>query len=169
MIENASDKDIPHLVKLINSAYRGEASRKGWTTEADLISGELRVDDESLRKLFSNKNAIMVVVRNEKMIPACVYLEKQERELYLGMLSVSPEMQGQSLGKRLLAAAEDYARKNELSSIIMNVISKRIDLINWYKRHGYFETGETRPFPSDNKFGIPLEPLEFTVLKKNLT
>ena len=36
----ASAADAPALVDLINSAYRGESSKAGWTTEADLLGGQ---------------------------------------------------------------------------------------------------------------------------------
>jgi hypothetical protein len=50
----------------------------------------------------------------------------------------------------------------------MTVISVRNELIQWYQRHGYEHTGETKPFPNDPKFGIPKQSLEFVVLKKSL-
>ena len=31
--------DIPALVALVTSAYRGDARRAGWTTEADILDG----------------------------------------------------------------------------------------------------------------------------------
>src|SRR5688500_7269379 len=137
-VSTAGTKDIPALVTLINSAYRGEASKKGWTTEADLLKGELRIDIPTLTTLITNKDAVMLKhVSVTGGITGCVYLHKQERGLYLGMLTVSPLLQGGGIGKQLLAAADNYARENDCSSIFMNVISLRHELIAWYERHGF--------------------------------
>ncbi|MFT3934806.1 MAG: GNAT family N-acetyltransferase [Chitinophagaceae bacterium] len=166
-IEPATIADIPLLNKLVNSAYRGESSKKGWTTEADLLDG-IRTDEEGLKKMLSKENAIVLLAKHEQAIVGCVYLEKQLNRLYLGMLTVSPELQGAGIGKRLLEAADDYALKEKLTAISMTVITVRKELIAWYERHGYKKTGETKPFPNDPAFGIPKQPLEFLVMRKTV-
>jgi predicted N-acetyltransferase YhbS len=166
----ATEADIPELVILINSAYRGESSKKGWTTEADLLEGQ-RTDGESLKTLFTTPGSVLLKYVNENnTISACVNLQQQGRKLYLGMLTVSPSLQASGIGKKLLAASEQYARENKVEAIRMTVISIRLELIAWYERHGYNRTGETQPFPkNDPKFGIPKQFLEFVVLEKNIT
>jgi ribosomal protein S18 acetylase RimI-like enzyme len=166
MILSAAYNDISELVKLINSAYRGQASKQGWTTEADLLDGELRTDEETLKQLMHS--GIFLKYLEGSKIQGCVYLQKQNEQLYLGMLSVSPGMQAKGIGKKLLTASENYALEKNCSSIIMNVISIRRELISWYERYGYLRTGERKPFPSDNKFGKPIIPLEFIELEKHL-
>lgn len=168
MIAIAEEKDIPQLLKIINAAYRGEESRKGWTTEADLIDGDARTDEQVLSTLIKRNGSVILKYVEDGIITGCVHLEKQNKKLYLGMLSVSPEMQGKKVGKKLLFAAEEYARNNSLKTIVMTVISVRNELINWYEKHGYKKTGETKPFPSDDKFGKPRRPLEFIVLEKRI-
>lgn len=168
MIAPAENTDIPALVKLINSAYRGEGSRRGWTTEAGLIEGELRTDDDSIRELMSQPHGIILKFIYNGALRGCVYLEKQEEKLYLGMLSVSPLLQTRGIGKKLLKAAEEYALEQGCRSIIMQVISLRHELISWYERHGYVKNGETKEFPDDNKFGTPTQPLKFVVLEKKI-
>jgi len=166
MILPAQMSHIPDLAKLINSAYRGEASKKGWTTEADLLDGEIRTDEESLKELMEAGTFLIYTEANK--LHGCVYLEKQGGKLYLGMLSVSPDVQARGIGSKLLAASEDYAMEENCNSIMMNVISRREELINWYERHGYKRAGTIKPFPSDNKFGTPVMPLEFIELEKIL-
>jgi len=168
MVTRASYTDIPELVKLINSAYRGEASKQGWTTEADLLDGELRTDEFNLKNLMEHPGSFFLKFTDDNKIQGCVFLEKQKEEMYLGMLSVSPQAQAKGIGKEFLAAAEQYAVQEGCHSIIMNVISVRHELISWYERHGYSRTGKTNPFPTDNKFGIPKQALEFIILKKGL-
>ena len=153
---------------LVNSAYRGDASRKGWTTEADLLEGELRTDEPSLSQLLKNPNAVMLKFVSDDHIAGCVYLEKQRFALYLGMLSVSPTAQAQGIGKKLLNAAEKYAQQQSCDSIVMTVISLRHELIDWYERHGYKRNGETKPFPENEKFGKARQPLQFVVLEKTV-
>ncbi|MCB0535875.1 MAG: GNAT family N-acetyltransferase, partial [Saprospiraceae bacterium] len=161
----ASPSDIPELLPLINSAYRGEASRQGWTTEADFIAGDLRTDADDLARLMARPGAVFLVARDTAgPIGGCVFLEKRGARLYLGMLSVAPELQGQGIGKVLLRGADLYAQQAECQAIFMRVISLRVELIAWYERHGYRNTGATEPFESPEKFGVPVQPLEFVIL-----
>jgi ribosomal protein S18 acetylase RimI-like enzyme len=167
-ITTATIYDIPALVPLINSAYRGDASKKGWTTEANLLEGELRTDIPALTNLLSNPEASMLkYTAGDGSITGCVYLEKMERGLYLGMLTVSPLQQAGGIGKQLLAAAA-YGKEKNYSCIFMNVISIRYELVAWYERHGYHKTGETKPLPGDNRFGTPTQPLEFIIMERVL-
>ena len=167
-IEPLNKNDIEELVVLINSAYRGESSKKGWTTEADLLGG-IRTDQQSVLDLVNTPGAIILTVKEEDNgIAGCVYLQKQGERLYLGMLTVKPTIQSRGLGQQLLRAAEKHATDVNCSSIIMTVIDVRHELIEWYKRKGYYPTGETRPFPTDPSFGIPKQSLQFIVLEKKL-
>jgi ribosomal protein S18 acetylase RimI-like enzyme len=164
----STKNDVPALVRLVNSAYRGEGSKKGWTTEADLLDGT-RTDEANIADLINDPQAIILKYLNEdSKIIACVYLQKQGSRLYLGMLSVLPDIQGAGIGKALLAAAHEHAIKNQCSYIFMTVISVRHELVAWYERHGYKRTGETKPFPVGEKFGIQKQPLELIVLEKKL-
>ena len=167
-ISIASIADVPVLNTLINSAYRGEGSKKGWTTEADLLDG-IRTNEKTLVDLINQPGAAMLAARNEEAaITGCMYLQKQVDTFYLGMLTVSPHLQAAGIGGCLLNAAEAHVKKEGYHSISMTVISVRHELIAWYERHGYAKTGETKPFPTDPSFGIPKQPLEFIVMKKEL-
>lgn len=167
-ISVAGKADIPGLNVLVNSAYRGDTSRQGWTTEADLLDG-IRTTDENLADMMQQPGASILKATNEqKEIIGCVFLQKQAERLYLGMLTVAPQLQGGGLGKQLLLTAEEYAVTHSCSSIIMTVISVRQELIAYYERKGYKNTGETRPFPNDPRFGVPKQPLEFIVMEKVL-
>jgi len=168
LITSATIKDISQLILLVNSAYRGEKSKQGWTTEASIIQGDKRVDEHSLHEMLQKPGAVILLYKEEEILLGCVYLEKQESKLYLGMLSVDPTIQGGGIGKKLLAAATEHALKMNCNSIMMSVISIRHELIAWYERHGYAKTAERKPFPGDGKYGKPVQPLEFIVLEKKL-
>jgi ribosomal protein S18 acetylase RimI-like enzyme len=166
MISKASKKDIPALNGLVNSAFRGETSKKGWTTEEHLLDG-IRTNEELLAESMEEKGTTLLKYVENGTILGMVMLKNQKDKLYLGMLTVSPNLQGGGIGKRLLYAAEDFAKKHQLPKIAMTVISMRQELIDWYKRHGYVLTGETQPFPmNDTKFGLPKQFLEFVVMEK---
>jgi ribosomal protein S18 acetylase RimI-like enzyme len=168
-IEIAGSVDAPQLVPLINSAYRGESAKKGWTYESDLISGPIRIDDAGLKELMDDHDAVFLkYTSSEGQIIGCVYLQKQDQKLYLGMLTVAPELQGGGIGKKLLEAAEIHARKLNCDAIVMRVITLRKELLDWYERHGYKDSGKTEPFPEDSPFGQPLQKLVFKILEKKV-
>ncbi|MBS7233056.1 GNAT family N-acetyltransferase [Flavobacterium psychroterrae] len=168
MITKATLQDIPALTTLINSAYRGETSKKGWTTEAHLLEGK-RTTEEELKEIIQDpKNTFLKFTENDKIIGS-VLLVVKEHQLYVGMLTVSPELQNSGIGKKMLAEAENHANALGLSTLIMTVVSVRSELIAWYKRHGYVQTGEREPFPSsDIHINISNEPLEFIYLEKKI-
>lgn len=164
----ATIEDVPQLVKLVNSAYRGDESKKGWTTEADLLDG-IRTDNEALEEMIDKPGAVIIKYSENEEITGSVFLEKQGTELYLGMLTVKPTAQATGIGKKLVAVSEEYAKQVNCASIKMTVISSRTELISWYERQGYHNTGEKKPFPTDPRFGIPKQALEFIVMKKDLS
>ena len=165
-ISFAGKKDIPALVLLVNNAYRNVNEDQGWTTEADLFKGS-RANEESLQHLFNEPHSVILKYTKDDEIIGCVYLQKQEAKMYLGVLGVSPALQDKGIGKDLLLAAEEYARDHKCKAITLTVISIRHELIEWYKRRGYRETGELRPFP-DDKVNRPKQPLELLVLEKEI-
>lgn len=168
IISTATRGDIAALNRLVNSAYRGETSRKGWTTEADLLDG-IRTDPEALKDMMEQPGAVILKCTDSKgELRGCVFLKKTETQLYLGMLTVSPELQGGGIGKKLLEASEQYAREHDCTRIVMTVISIRDELIAWYERKGFRTTGEKSPFPKDPRFGIPKQELEFVVMEKEV-
>lgn len=163
----ATEEDIPAIEQLVNGAYRGDSSRKGWTTEADLLDG-IRTSKESLRAMIHNPNAQILIDKEARLLRGCVYLEQKGNDLYLGMLTVSPGIQATGIGKKLLLAAEQIAQDRGCRAVTMTVITLRHELIAWYERRGYKATGQVEPFPDDPRFGIQKQPLEFMVMEKVL-
>jgi N-acetylglutamate synthase-like GNAT family acetyltransferase len=167
-ISKATKKDIPQLEILINKAYRGEESKKGWTNEAHILEGK-RIDAEEMQKIISEDGVnILKYGYNAGEIIACVYLKKNTGKMYLGMLTVSPHMQAQGIGKKLLLFSEEFAKQNDCNIIEMTVFSVRSELIEWYERHGYIRTGKSLPYTPNHNHGVPKLPLEFIVLEKPL-
>ena len=166
----AGAADVPAIVALVESAYRGDASRAGWTTEADLLDGQ-RVDVPGVAEVVSRPGSCVLLAESGGALVACCHLEKQGEACYFGMFSVKPTGQGGGLGKQVLAEAERIARDVwHCRKMEMTVISVRDELIAWYQRRGYRRTGVTKPFPyGDARFGIPKrDDLEFELLEKAL-
>ena len=151
----AQAADVPAIVKLVNSAYRGEESRKGWTTEEHLLGGQ-RTDHDAIAELVQ-AGSLLLALRTDETIVGSVQAVREDDATYLGMLSVSPELQTRGIGRALIEEVERVARDEMKSkSVRMTVISVRDELIAYYERRGYVRTGETREFPMDDiRFGSP--------------
>jgi ribosomal protein S18 acetylase RimI-like enzyme len=168
-IQPARVSDAARLSELVNSAYRGDYSRQGWTTEADLLDGT-RTDAVALKEILTKPGTTILTYVERDTILGCVELVLAGKDLYLGMLTVEPALQGRGTGKLLLQAAEKFGVDHHCSKIHMTVISVRTELIQWYMRHGYADTGKRKPFAfNDPRFGQPRQPLEFMVMEKKLS
>jgi len=178
LLLSAVVSDASAICALVNSAYRGESSKKGWTTEADLLGGQ-RVDIDGIKEAIGSPRRTLLLLKAQVtgQIAACVSLDFSEEACggrshacYLGMLTVDPSRQAAGLGKRLMKDAEKSARDEGAEAMLISVIQLRTELIDWYRRHGYQPTGQTKPFPyGDLRFGEPKRrDLHFVVFEKNL-
>lgn len=167
-ISIATIEDTIAIKILLDKAYRGESSKKGWTTEAHLIAGDVRTNVDMVKDAITNDDGNMLVYKQNNTVLGCVHLKKVDSKIYLGMFAVEPNLQGGGIGKYILKAAEEYAYQKKLDTIFMTVISVRKELIEWYKRKGYQETGETIDFKEDGITGKHLQKLAFLVLEKKL-
>lgn len=166
----AAPADVESLVRLIRSAYRGESSRQGWTSEADLVGGD-RISAEQVLAMIEGPDSIMLVFDEGDSIIACCHVEDRGSNLaYFGTFAVAPTEQGVGLGRRVLAEAERSAVLRFGSAVLeLAVLAQQEKLIAWYERLGFSRSGETRPFPADPEFARPLRnDLYFVVLSKNL-
>lgn len=160
--------DIDALVVLVTSAYRGDASKQGWTTEADMLDGQ-RIDPGVLRKDIERERSLIIIAEREAQLLACAHVAEENGAGYFGMFSVQPGLQGGGVGKLLLAETERIARDEwRLPAMRMTVIDIRDELIAFYERRGYRRTGVTKPFPyGDERYGIPKrDDLRFEILEK---
>ena len=167
---NATTADIPAIVSLVESAYRGDSSRAGWTTEANLLDGR-RTDADEVRDAIERPQSIILLASRDGALGACAHVSIKDDAGYFGMFAVHPTQQGQGIGKLLLAESERIVRDEwRLASIRMSVIDVRSELIAFYERRGYARTGITKPFPYGNeRFGKPKrDDLRFEILEKQL-
>ncbi len=166
----AAVADAAEIAALVNASYRGETSRQGWTTEADLLDG-LRINISDVQRLIQPEQAaasILLLCAIGGEIVATVCLEKIADAAHIGMFAVNPAMQGYGIGKQLLAYAENYARQHwAVNRFLMHVISVRHELIAFYERRGYRRTGVFEPFPVNPQMWQPkLAALQLETLEK---
>lgn len=161
-IRAAEQSDLAALHPVIERAYRGDSARGGWTHEADLVSGE-RTDKATLSAIIANPDEVLLVAEREGVIIGCVNLAKRDGGgCYLGLLCIDPQLQAGGYGKQIMVAAERYAREEfGADHMVMTVIHRRIELIEYYERRGYKRTGETCPFPVETD-----PPLSMVILRK---
>jgi len=167
----ARPADAPAITDLVNSGYRGESSRRGWTTEADLLGGQRTDADAVLEMIQAAGSRIELACADGGSLAGCVHLRKESAGVcYLGMLTVDCARQARGIGKRLLSHGEELARGWGCARLRMTVISGRAELLGFYERRGYARTGAAEPFPEhDARFGIPkVKGLAFVELAKAL-
>ncbi|MFD1257803.1 GNAT family N-acetyltransferase [Mucilaginibacter terrae] len=159
--------DVPEVVALVNSAYRGESSKQGWTSEGHLLEG-IRIDEEELTGYFHRPEITLLKYTNHHgQIIGFVYLEQiRNNRLYLGMLTVKPTLQAAGIGRQLLAAGDDLARELGCEAVKITVITTRLELINWYERRGYIATGVTMPLVTHTSMAIV--PITLMVMEKTV-
>lgn len=169
ILKAASFTDAEKITRLVNSVYRGENSRKGWTTEADFLEG-IRITKEKVEEITQRKNDVIILGIIDDEIIACVHLQNAGSYSYLGMLSVDVNYQAKGVGKILINECERYTKQEwHLDEIKMKVIGRRKELIDYYLRRGYYLTGEREDFGvMPETFGDPLEKLYFETLAKKL-
>jgi GNAT superfamily N-acetyltransferase len=165
-ITTAERENITVLTKLINSAYRGDATGMGWTSESEYLEG-MRVTEADMDRLFDRPDTENFQCSDQAgEIVGFVSLEMRPEDIYLGLLSVLPETQAGGVGKRILNFADGYARAAGKRAILITVVNVRVELIAWYERRGYRATGNTVPFPE--KAGKPKVPVCLIGMRKEI-
>lgn len=170
VFREATPADVPAIVALVQSAYRGEPSRAGWTTEADLLDGQ-RTDADDVRACIAQSGSIVLLAEQAGALVACAHVSAQGETAWFGMFAVRPTLQGHGVGKAVLAEAERFARATwHATAMRMTVIAQRAELLAFYERRGFVRTGLAKPFPyGEPRFGVPRrDDLRFEILEKPL-
>jgi ribosomal protein S18 acetylase RimI-like enzyme len=162
--------DAEAITNLVNAAYRGESSRQGWTTEADLLDG-LRTTIEDIISILAEDDKLVLLAKMDEVLLGTVLLLRRDAQVELSMFAVDPRYQDQGIGKQLLTYAEDTAILHwEVKQAMMAVIPCRTELMAFYQRRGYRLTGEKMPFPVNPALWTPkVDTLSLTLLVKELS
>ncbi|WP_202405607.1 MULTISPECIES: GNAT family N-acetyltransferase [Halomonadaceae] len=168
LLRDATPDDADAIAERVNSAYRGDISRQGWTTEADLLGGQ-RTDAPMIRELLA-ESLFRLAWQGDTLVGTQQIEHLDANTAELGMLAVAPEHQGEGLGRRLVTDAEQTARSRlGCRTLRIRVLHQRSELLRWYESLGFTRTGETAPFPESPRFGEPrVADLWFLVLEKRL-
>jgi GNAT superfamily N-acetyltransferase len=161
----ADKKYASQICFLVNIAYRGT---RGWTKETDIVAGN-RVTLSDVESILSNPDAHVLVAMDGNEVMACICVEQNENNAYIGMFSVHPDIQGKGIGKEILLQAERFAAKTlRAEKFVMVVVSQRKELISYYERRGYFRTGVVEAYPLHLNVGVPkTEGLTIEYLEKS--
>ncbi|MDP1658215.1 MAG: GNAT family N-acetyltransferase [Methylotenera sp.] len=167
LFRKAEISDAEPIVQLVNSAYRGESSRAGWTTEADMLDGS-RISVQDVQRLIESEYAIILLCLSGAGLLGTICLEKEHDAIHIGMFAVNPALQGKGIGKQLLAAAENLSKQVwVVQKLQMHVITIRHELIAFYARRGYQRTGILSDFPVNPLVWQPkLDGLQLETLEK---
>jgi ribosomal protein S18 acetylase RimI-like enzyme len=152
-IRMATEADLDALLRLTNIAFEVER----------FFKNEDRLDASTLRSYFDKGN--FLVLEEDGRLIASVYVQRKGDRAYLGLLSVDPSQQRRGLGRRITAAAEEFAREMGARFMDITVVNLRTELPAIYEKLGYRITG-TAPFPSDQ---MPVtQPCHFICMTKEL-
>ena len=90
--------DAAAIAALVNSAYRGETSRAGWTTEADLLDG-LRITTPEVATLIRREDAFVLAGVLRDQVVATIACERLENTAKFGLIAVKPTLQNKGYGR----------------------------------------------------------------------
>ena len=105
----ATSDDVDAIVALVQSAYRGDSSRAGWTTEADLLDGQ-RTDAAAVQSILDAFDRFVLLGYDGDELCSCCELRRRDAGAYFGMFAVNPVLQGAGIGKTVLDEAERQVR-----------------------------------------------------------
>jgi ribosomal protein S18 acetylase RimI-like enzyme len=160
----AKASDAQKLRALIESGYRGESARQGWTNEADLLEGNRTTPEEVAAMIAAPEKRVLLAERNGTLIGTVTVTDLGDGRAYMGLLCVSPTLQADGLGSALLSEGESLAIREFGTRVVEGmVLDVRTDLIAYYERRGFVRTGELRPFP------LPMDvPYKMVVLERSI-
>lgn len=167
----ATIDDAPQVQQLVQAAFRAPDGREGWTADMEL-GNRFRIEVEQVAATITRADGVVLMTTVAGNLVASVEVVKRsDGHARLSMLSVDQRYQSNGLGRQVLEYAEDYCRRTwSATAMELNALSTRQNLISWYQRRGYRETGETSPFPREEFSDLDLpEDLCFVEMEKDLS
>jgi GNAT superfamily N-acetyltransferase len=136
-------KDVDAIVRLVNYAF---------LAEGPYIAGD-RVDADGVREMFGK--GTFLLAEKEDTLAACVFVSPQGERAHLGLVSVDPARQGAGLGSQLMAGAEAHCRTAGYREMELRFINHRTELLRFYRKLGFAETGVTEQMPDTSRIKVP--------------
>ena len=128
-LRRATAADVEAIRALVDAAYRGYIPLLGRTPTPMLSDVPAAVRDHDVRVLDSGDRLVGVIE-----------LIAHDDHLWIDNVAIAPDAQGHGLGRRLLAFAEDEARRLGLPAIALLTNERYLANIAMYERYGYRET-----------------------------
>lgn len=160
----ATPADASALRALIESGYRGDSARRGWSHEADLLGGDRTTPEEVAAMIAATEKRVLLAEQEGTLVGTVTITDLGQGLAYMGLLCIDPERQAGGLGRALVREVEQLAvRAFGAARMELIVVDARAELIAWYERRGYTRTGELRPFP------LPMDvPFQMVVLERSI-
>ncbi len=129
----ATVKDIPEMMEVVNTAFQEEA----------FFVNRPRTYRAQLEEHF--RSGHFLLAHRGTQLLASVYYEIRGARGYIGMLAVRPGHQREGLGRAMMQAVEEILRGRGCCFAEISVVSVRTALPSIYRRLGYAEVGVEEP------------------------
>lgn len=153
-IRTATEQDFNSILRLVNTAFKVEM----------FFKSEDRLTASDLASHF--KTGTFLVSEYGPQMTGCIYVQRIADRAYFGLLSIDPSRQKTGIGRRLVAAAEEFARELGARFMDIRIIHLRAELPGIYAKLGYQITG-TQPYPSESRH-VLTQPVHFICMSKEL-
>jgi N-acetylglutamate synthase-like GNAT family acetyltransferase len=153
-VRTATETDFNSILNLINAAFQIER----------FFLNQNRLTAAELESHF--KTGTFLVSEDAGQMTGCVFVKIDGERAYFGLLSVDPLRQKTGVGRRLVAAAEEFARELGARFMDLTVVNLRTELPAIYAKLGYEVTGQ-KPFPPEGIHKLS-QPVYLKCMSKEL-
>ena len=142
-IKNASIKDLEELYSITKSCAKQMIEADIFQWSKYYPSKEVLENDIALQqiwKLTENRTIVGIIVLTEiedKEYKKVQWFTKNGKNLYIHRLAVHPNFQGKGHAQKLMAFAENYAKRNKYNSIRLDTFSQNIRNQIFYEKRNY--------------------------------
>ena len=131
----AAPQDLAAAAAVIHRAFSTLVGR------IDPPSAALTETPDSLAARFGRGGAVFVARLDGNIVGAVCADPRPDGSIYLDRLAVDPEMAGHGIARALVAAVEDFARREGHDRVTLGVRLLLTDNIAMFRHLGYLETG----------------------------
>lgn len=157
MIRKAFPKDLNEIKKLTEACAIALQQQKIFQWNENYPSREKLQNDILKEQLYVYKeqeSIIAIIVLTPKMDSVYEninWLSKTDKNLYVHRLATHPNFWGKGYARKMMDFAEEFARKNNFTSIRLDTFSQNKRNHRFYEVRGYIRLGDVY-FPHKNEF-----------------